>query len=264
MTQRVDALVLGAGAVGVSAALHLNARGRSVALVDRLPEVAGETSYGNTGIIESEAMFPYAFPRSLPEIVVAALNRDPRAEIRYGALAAVAPAIFRYFLMSAPAPRFASGLAMRTLTAVCVREHLAFAEPAQARPLLREGGWIKVFRTERGRDAGLKDAEEVAPYGVTSEPLSRDKLIALEPHIGEAAIGGLRYSNPLTTPDPQALIAAYAKLFVARGGRIALGRRALARGVERRLGRFDRRRAYRSAATSCLRSAPGPTRLRAA
>ena len=41
-SQTVDAIVLGAGIVGVSAALALSARGRSVALIDRLPRRRGK------------------------------------------------------------------------------------------------------------------------------------------------------------------------------------------------------------------------------
>ena len=56
---KADILVLGAGMVGVSAALHLQKRGRNVVLIDR-HEVAGEeTSYGNGGLIECASVFPY-------------------------------------------------------------------------------------------------------------------------------------------------------------------------------------------------------------
>ena len=48
---RTDTIVLGAGVVGVSAAIHLAERGLSVALVDR-GGPGEETSYGNAGIIE--------------------------------------------------------------------------------------------------------------------------------------------------------------------------------------------------------------------
>ena len=59
-----DVIVLGAGMVGVSTALHLQKRGRSVVLVDR--RGAGEeTSYGNTGIIQREGVVPYPFPRQI-------------------------------------------------------------------------------------------------------------------------------------------------------------------------------------------------------
>ena len=48
---RVDAIVLGAGIVGTSIALHLAKRGLAVALVDRRAP-GEETSYGNAGVIE--------------------------------------------------------------------------------------------------------------------------------------------------------------------------------------------------------------------
>ena len=143
---KFDALVLGAGAVGVSAALHLLARGRTVALIDRLAEIAAEATYGNAGIIQSEAVFPYTFPRSPRRYARAALNLDTRAHIRYSALAAIAPVALTYFLASTPAARLKSARAMRGLIAPCEAEHLAFAEPAEA-TALASGGWIKVYRT---------------------------------------------------------------------------------------------------------------------
>jgi glycine/D-amino acid oxidase-like deaminating enzyme len=48
--------------VGVSAALHLQRRGRDVALIDRRAP-GEETSYGNAGLIQREAVIPYTFPR---------------------------------------------------------------------------------------------------------------------------------------------------------------------------------------------------------
>ena len=43
--------VIGAGIVGVSAACHLQRRGKSVALVDRRAP-GEETSYGNVGLVQ--------------------------------------------------------------------------------------------------------------------------------------------------------------------------------------------------------------------
>jgi D-amino-acid dehydrogenase len=58
MTIRADVIVLGAGMVGVSVALHLRQRGRDVVLVDR--RGAGEeTSYGNSCLIQREGVIPY-------------------------------------------------------------------------------------------------------------------------------------------------------------------------------------------------------------
>lgn len=220
---KVDVVVLGAGIVGVSAALHLQARGRSVAIVDRSGAAASETSYGNTGIIQAEAVFPYMFPRKLGEIAAAALNRDPRAQIRYRALPSIAPWIWRYFLASSPQNRAKIAHAARPLIAAALPEHRALAAASGAQALLRDEGWIKVYRSERGRQAALAEVEELQPFGVAARPLDRAALVSLEPHLSEAAAGGVHFSDPTTTSDPGALVNAYAALFVKRGGRLLAG-----------------------------------------
>jgi D-amino-acid dehydrogenase len=219
----VDAIVLGAGIVGVSAALGLQARGRSVALVDRLREAAGETSFGNSGIIQSEAVLPYLFPRAPIEIAFAAVNRDPRAHIRYAALPSIAPAVWRYFQSSAKKGKEATIQAMAPLVSAARTEHLKLAEAAGAGGMLRRDGWIKTFRGARGRDMAMREAEQLKPYGIIPVILDRPALLALEPHIGDAAIGAVHYPEPLSTPDPQGLTRSYAALFVKRGGRMETG-----------------------------------------
>jgi D-amino-acid dehydrogenase len=222
-SRNVDVIVLGAGIVGVSAALALQARGRSVAIVDRLAEAAGETSYGNTGIIQSEAIVPYAFPRRLGEIAQGALNRDPRAHLRYRALPAIAPALRRYFEASAPARVKETARAMAPLVAAASAEHRRLAKEAGAGALLRETGWIQVFRTVRGEAEVHTEIEDLRPYGVKPKLLDRAALSALEPHVGEAARGGAHFTEPLTTPDPKGLTRSYAAMFVSGGGRMEQG-----------------------------------------
>ena len=72
---QADVLVLGAGIVGVSVAIHLAQRGRQVILVDRR-QPGEETSYGNAGLIQREAVLPYAFPQSIKELLRHARNRN--------------------------------------------------------------------------------------------------------------------------------------------------------------------------------------------
>src|SRR6476646_419721 len=78
---KADVLVLGAGMVGVGAALHLQKRGRDTVLIDRHETAGEETSYGNGGLIESASVFPYMFPRDLRQILQYASNRTP--QVRY-------------------------------------------------------------------------------------------------------------------------------------------------------------------------------------
>jgi D-amino-acid dehydrogenase len=220
---RVDVIVLGAGFVGVSAALHLQARGRVVVIVDRAGEAGCETSFGNTGIVQTEAIFPYAFPRDLGEIVRGALNRDPRAHVRYSALPGIAPWLWRYFLESSPSRKLASATAMRPLIAGSRREHEAMAEAAGAGALLRSGGWVKAYRSERGREAVVAEAAALAQYDIPFDVLDRAAMLKLEPHLREAALGGVHFTDPITSPNQGALVKSYADLLEARGGRLLAG-----------------------------------------
>jgi D-amino-acid dehydrogenase len=124
----VDVIVLGAGIVGVSAALALQSRGRTVALVDRLPEAAGETSFGNSGIVQTEGVLPYLFPRAIGEVARAAVNRDPRAHMRHGSLPSIAPAIWRYFRASTQPRKAATGKVMAPLLFAAAAEHVKLAQ----------------------------------------------------------------------------------------------------------------------------------------
>src|SRR5690348_2859666 len=76
-----NVIVLGAGMAGVSIALQLRKRGWSVVLVDRT-EPGLETSYGNAGIIQSEAVEPYAMPRDIATLLSIAIGTSNAVHYR--------------------------------------------------------------------------------------------------------------------------------------------------------------------------------------
>src|ERR1700733_7320172 len=99
---KADVLVLGAGMVGVGAALHLQRRGRDVILVDRHELAGEEPSFGNAGMIESASVFPYMFPRDFAQILQYALNRAPQVRYALSDLPSILPWLVRYYLASSP------------------------------------------------------------------------------------------------------------------------------------------------------------------
>src|SRR5260370_7972060 len=100
---RTDAIVLGAGIVGTSIALHLVKRGLSVALVDRAG-VGEQTSYGNSGVIEGSTILPPAFPSSLGGLLRAAFNRGSDANYHLPFLPQVSPLLLAFPPPSPPDP----------------------------------------------------------------------------------------------------------------------------------------------------------------
>ena len=94
-------IVLGAGMIGVSTALHLQRRGWSVVLVDRKPP-GRETSYGNAGFIQSEAVRPYPFPRDLRTLAAIATGRANDIHYSIASLPRHIGPLLRYWWHSAP------------------------------------------------------------------------------------------------------------------------------------------------------------------
>ncbi|MCL4766319.1 MAG: FAD-binding oxidoreductase [Hyphomicrobiaceae bacterium] len=214
-----DVLVLGAGMVGISAALHLQKRGRSVVLVDRRG-AAEETSHGNAGIIQREGIVPYGFPRDLNKLWRYALNMLPEAHLHWSALPRQAPWLFRYWRMSTPQRIAAAARSARPLVERCITEHRALMEDAGVASMLRETGYLKLFRTEARMAEVTREQEGVRrEFGINFEELDVAAVRKREPHITGSFAGGLLMADPVSVTDPSALGKAYADLFVRRGGR---------------------------------------------
>src|SRR3954454_15057966 len=136
---KADVLVLGAGMVGVSAALHLQKRGRRVVLIDRHELAGEETSHGNGGLIECASVFPYMFPRDLGQILRYAFLRAPQVRYHFRDLPAFLPWLVRYFLASSPQRALHSAMAELPLIQRSLVEHQELIAEANVPELLRAG-----------------------------------------------------------------------------------------------------------------------------
>jgi D-amino-acid dehydrogenase len=220
---KADVLVLGAGMVGVSAALHLQQRGRQVILVDRHDRAGEETSYGNAGLIESASVFPYMFPRDLAPILQYALNRNPSVRYAPADLPVFLPWLVRYFLASSPERATHSAMAELPLIRRSLIEHEALIAEAGVPDLLRRMGWIKLFRSDATLAGAVRDLERARQYGVEGEVLDPKAIAQREPNLTGAFAGATYFPTPGFVPDPGGLAKAYASLFERKGGRFVVG-----------------------------------------
>ena len=220
---KADVLVLGAGMVGVSAALHLQQRGREVILVDRHERAGEETSYGNAGLIECASVFPYMFPRDFRQILQYALNSAPQARYRFTDLPAFLPWLVRYYLASSKERALHSALAELPLIRRSLVEHEALIAEAGVPELLRRTGWIKLFRSDATLANAVAELERARQYGVAGEILDGKAIAAREPNLTGEFTGAVYLPAPGFVPDPGGLAKAYAALFVRKGGRFRVG-----------------------------------------
>ena len=227
---KADVLVLGAGIVGVCAALHLQKRGRDVVLVDRHEKAGEETSYGNAGLIECASVFPYMFPHDAGQILRYALNRSPEAHYHLRGLPSFLPWLIRYFRASSPEGALRSAKAALPLIQRSLAEHEILIAEAGVPELLRRTGWIKLFRSAATLDKGIAELDRARQYGVAADVLDASAIAVREPNLSGSFAGAIHWPAPGFIPDPGALAKAYAALFLRRGGRfIAADARTLAR-----------------------------------
>ena len=214
---RTDAIVLGAGIVGVSVALHLVKRGLAVALVDR-GEPGQGTSYGNTGIIEANTLFPAAFPASLKSLIRIALKRAPEANYHAGFLPQVAPWLLEFRRNSAPERLIATMRVMRPLFGRAIAEHQTLMAEAGAGRYLRHTGWLKLYRSDRSFAGTARERALAAELGLPVRALDVDAARALEPALAPVFRHAVFWEEAASLSNPFAVTRAYAARFAALGG----------------------------------------------
>lgn len=215
-----DALVLGAGMVGVGTALALQAQGFAVTLVDKSAP-GRETSFGNAGIIQVEAVEPYELPRDPRKLARFALGLDNAVNYHPLALPAMVGPLWRYFLNSAPARHRAVSQHYARLVQRSLRDHAPLIAASGAEGLIQRKGYHQAYRTQKSFAAAVHHATRLqAEYGVHVDVLDSAALARAEPALLRPLTGALHWTQSWTSADPGALVAAYARLFESRGGHV--------------------------------------------
>ncbi len=230
---RTDAIVLGAGIVGVSVALHLVKRGLAVTLIDR-GEPGRGTSYGNAGIIEANTLFPAAFPASVKSLLRIAIKWAPEANYHASFLARVTPWLVAFRRNSAPerliatmramrplfsrARLIATMRAMRPLFSRALAEHEALMAEARAGRYLRHTGWLKLYRSDRGFAGTARERALATELGLPVRVMDADAARALEPALAPVFRHAVFWEEAASVTNPLALTRAYTARFAALGG----------------------------------------------
>jgi D-amino-acid dehydrogenase len=214
---RADVIVLGAGIVGTSIALHLAKRGLAVSLIDRAGSGEG-TSYGNTGIIEGNTIFPQAFPSNWATLLRIALKRAPEANYHLSFLPRVAPWLLAFRAASQPERLLETAQLMRPLFARAVAEHEALVAEAGAGRYLSRNGWLKLYRGDRSFAAQTRELEMASTLGIANVALDGEAARALEPSLNPVFRHAVHWTGAMSVSNPLALTRAYAARFGALGG----------------------------------------------
>jgi len=219
----VDVVVVGAGAVGASAALWLQRRGHSVVLADPSPPGSGASS-GNACTLATYACIPVNTPGVLWNLPGLLMSRNSPLALSLS-YALANPRWMSGFLANCRASRsraIAQQLAMLLSHADAGLNPLI--EDAGAEDLIVDRGQITVWSTN---GAARRDEANLAlrqVLGVSFETLTGDEVAAFEPELDLQVVKGVFFPGARHIRDTQALTARFVTRFEALGGRLVADR----------------------------------------
>lgn len=209
--------VIGAGIVGMSAALHLQRDGHRVSVLD--PCAPGTmTSFGNAGGIVAGAVMPTSTPGLWKQVPAMLLDPMSPLRIRWQYLPRLAPWLLHFLRTGSRAQVEIVAQALSPLVSRAVAAHRELARLARAEDLVLPAGWLKLYETQASFAAGAHERAQMRACGAHFEVLGPEDIRQLEPGIARGFVRGLFQPDSAFAPDPGGLVRAYASRFVGAGG----------------------------------------------
>ena len=225
--------VVGAGVVGLSTALALQARGLPVRVIDREGPAAG-ASAGNAGAFAFTEILPLASPRMIRQAPKWLL--DPLGPLtvppRYAAR--IAPWMWRFWKASWPAQVRASTVAQTALMKLSQAALEPLLEMSGLAHMLRHDGQLQVYESEAEFRASLPGWQAREEAGIAFRHLRGDEIAAYQPGLAPSFTHATFTPEWQSISDPRDYVLAMAERFRAGGGEITITRaeRLVAGGVE--------------------------------
>lgn len=215
-------IVLGAGIIGISVALHLQSRGRDVAIFDKALPGTG-TSFGNAGLIEGSDLGPRAFPRRYPDMARFMFTGDLRVKFDWGYMPRLAPWLLKYRRYSAPRSLIKITAEIEPIYVQALNEHKSLLRDAGGMHLLRNEGWLSLYRrgplSQEARDGVLRAQD----FGIRADILDGDEIGLREPALQRDFDAAIHWRDSASISDPLALSEQLVSTFEQRGGTVLRG-----------------------------------------
>jgi D-amino-acid dehydrogenase len=209
--------VIGAGIVGVCAALYLQRDGHRVTLIDRQGPGEG-ASKGNAAVIAAESCVPVATPgilRSVPGMLLDPLG--PLA-IRWRYLPKLAPWLWEFVKASSPRRVEAIAGALRPLLTQAVDSYVPLLRSAGIEEMLRRTGWLCVYESDRKFAAAQDSLALQRRHGVKIEVVPFEEIRQFEPSLAPVYRHAVYFPENAYVTDNYRLVQALAESFVRDGG----------------------------------------------
>jgi D-amino-acid dehydrogenase len=219
---RSDVVVIGAGVVGLSAAIAAQMRGFSVTVIDREGPAAG-ASAGNAGAFAFTDILPLASPgilRKAPKWLLdplGPLSIPPRYALQ------IAPWMFRFWQACSPSRVAHSTAAQTSLMDLSRAELEPFLAETGTLGMLRKDGSLQVYESNAEFAASLPGWEARQRHNIEFRHMDADEMAQVQPGIAPRFTRGTFTPGWFSIADPKLYTLALAEHFCARGGVIEIG-----------------------------------------
>jgi D-amino-acid dehydrogenase len=219
---RPDIVVIGAGVIGLSAAIAAQMRGLNVTVLDREGPAAG-ASAGNAGAFAFTDILPLASPgilRKAPKWLL-----DPLGPLSVPPAYAlnIAPWMYRFW-RACSASRVEDAIAAQTsLMDLSKGELEPFLAATETLSMLRKEGNLQVYESQAELQASLPGWETRARHGIEFRHLDAAEMASIQPGLSSRFTHGTFTPGWHSIADPKLYTLALAENFRKRGGVIEIG-----------------------------------------
>lgn len=212
-------VVIGAGIVGISAALFLQRDGHRVTVIDERGPGEG-TSKGNASVLAIESCIPVATPGVVWD--VPGYLRDPLGPlaIRWSYLPKIAPWLMRFIAASKPERVEEISIALRSVLTQALAAHKTLAAAAGEPGILHETGWLAIFETDKKFESYKWDLELQRRRGVPFQVLPAEEIRQFEPSLQPIIKHAVYYPENAYAANNYRLVTLLAADFARNGGTI--------------------------------------------
>lgn len=225
-TEARRVFVIGAGAVGLSAAIQLQRRGFAVTVIEESAPGSG-ASYGNSGMLVADTAIPTFQPGMVWK--VPGWLADPLGPLTVKAryLPQAFPWLWRYLRAGTRQQVFHAAEALRALHRSTFEGWLDNIGHDEMSRLTRRDGQIYLWEGAKAPPSRSLEDEVRAHLGINSELLGTDRVRQYFPGISRDVSYGLHVPGNGHTVDPRGLVNALAETFQRDGQGTILQERAL-------------------------------------
>ncbi|MDR6755651.1 D-amino-acid dehydrogenase [Mycoplana sp. BE70] len=214
---QADVIVIGAGVVGLSAAIAAQARGLSVVVLDREGPAAG-ASAGNAGAFAFTDILPLASPGILMKAPKWLLDPLGPLTVPPSYALQIAPWMFRFWRACAPGRVAASTKAQTALMDLSKAELEPFLQQTGTLPMLRKEGNLQVYESEAELKASLPGWKARAEHGIEFRHMKVEEMAVIQPGLAPRFTHGTFTPGWYSIADPKLFTLALADHFRAMGG----------------------------------------------